>query len=297
MEIVEFSWICEDVSLKEALKKTLRCSGQQLKKNYTSTELQRVVTLRDVIQIPLELVNHLSINPCYVGPEVKVLFENEDVLVLHKPPRVHCHPHSYMDMDTILNFLVVNNKWQVLNVNSKNYDRGLLYRLDYETSGVLVMAKSDKYFLSVREKFLSTVKNKFYWAIVEGDFDKEGDWTHYLRSFGQKGLKQKVSEIEIENSVKGKLSIIKLLSSKHKSLLLIKLQTGHRHQIRAQLSFLGYPILGDELYGGARAQRLFLHAFRYEFNEFYEDPNPELFSFFFNLNCALEMSHDMLRRF
>jgi len=293
---VEFCWVCEEHSLEEALKKTLGCSGQQIKKYFSSREQERPVKFRDVISLPLNLVNHLKINPTYEGPQAKILLENSDFIVIHKPPRVHCHPHSYEDKDTILNFLVTKKKWDVFNINTKNYDRSLLYRLDYETSGVLLLARNDENFKLMRDNFSHLMKRKFYWAIVEGDFDKEGKWTHYFRSTGPKGVKQKVSDQEIEFSHEGTLSVLKVMCIRNKSLVLVHLKTGLRHQIRAQLSFLGFPILGDELYGGRQAERLFLHALRYETSEIYEDPNAELFSLFFDLNRALEVSHDMFGR-
>jgi 23S rRNA pseudouridine1911/1915/1917 synthase len=296
LKAVEFCWICEEDSLEEALKKTLGCSGQQIKKYFSSKQQQKPVKLRDVISLPLNLVNHLKINPIYEGPEVKILLEDRHFIVIHKPPGVHCHPHSYEDKDTILNFLVTKKKWDVLNTNIQNYDRGLLYRLDYETSGVLLLARNEEKFQLMRDNFSHLMKRKFYWAVVEGEFNKEGKWTHYFRPTGPKGVKQKVSDQYLEFGHEGSLSVLKVMSTKNRSLLLVHLKTGLRHQIRAQLSFLGFPILGDELYGGQQAERLFLHALRYETSEIYEDPGPELFSLFFDLNRALEVSHDMFGR-
>jgi 23S rRNA pseudouridine1911/1915/1917 synthase len=296
-KFVELSWICDECSLKEALKKTLGSSGQQIKKYFSSKDQNRPVKTKEVIKLPIELVNNLKINPFYEGPDVKILSENENVIVLHKPPYVHCHPHSYHDQNTLLNFLVTKNKWDALRVNSLNYDRGLLYRLDFETSGVLVLAKNDNYFNLVRQNFTNAIRRKFYWVIVDGDFNKEGKWTHYFKATGHKGNKQKVLEVETEDSLSGTLSVLKVMSLKEKSLLLVNLNTGLRHQIRAQLSFLGFPILGDELYGGIKSERLFLHALRYEMSEIYEDPHAELFTLFFDLNSALQMSHDMFRCF
>ncbi len=294
---IEFTWLQDEPSLKEALKVTLGSSGQLIKRYFSSKEQDRAVNAREVYRLPLSFVNHMQINPEYQGPTIEIIAETDDYLVLHKPPAVHCHPLSYEDKDTLLNFLVVQNKWEPLLVNTANYDRGLLYRLDYETSGVIVLIKNDKYLKFMRENFDTTMKRKFYLAIVEGDFEKEGRWTHYFKPTGLKGVKQKVSEFESEESQEGTFSVLKISTNQEKSLLLINLKTGLRHQIRAQLSFLGFPILGDELYGGKKAERLFLHALRYEFSDTVEDTNPELFDLFFDLNSALQMGHDMLGRF
>jgi len=294
---IEYQWLAETIPLKDALKEVLGSSNQGLKKYFSSKQLQRLVRPRDVLELPLDLVNHLMINPRYTGPQVRVIAETDDYLALHKPSGVHCHPHSYADTNTILNFLASQNIFSPLLVNQDNYDRGLLYRLDLETSGVLLLVKSERLHRNSRENFSSSVKRKFYWAVVEGEFDQEGLHSHFFRGSGAKGAKQKVSHEEMEESQEGILAVKKILSEKGKSLLLVSLKTGLRHQIRAQLSHLGFPILGDELYGGHSAERLFLHAFRYEWIDVIEDSLPELFERFFDLDRALKMSHDVLREF
>lgn len=297
MEFVELSWLSDEATFKEAIQKTLGSSGQQIKKYFSSKEQDRPVRAKDSVKLPITLVNHMKINPAYTGPAVTIISEDDDFLVLHKPPGVHCHPHSYSDKDTLLNFLAAIGKWQPLLINQLNYDRGLLYRLDHETSGVMVLAKTEKSFKYMREHFDTSMKRKFYWAVVEGEFDKDGRWSHHFKATGLKGVKQKVMDQETHGSQEGSLAAMKITSHEGKSLVLVNLKTGLRHQIRAQLAHLGFPILGDELYGGRKADRLFLHALRYEFFETVEDPQAELFNVFFDLNGALQMSHDVLGRF
>jgi 23S rRNA pseudouridine1911/1915/1917 synthase len=297
MEFLEFQWLHDMPTLKNALQDTLNCSGQLLKRHFSSKELSRAVRAKDLQRVPLDLANHLMINPHYSGPSVKILGETSDYLILHKPPCVHCHPLKYSDTDTLLNFLVLAGKWQGLMVNSDHYDRGLVYRLDYETSGVMLIAKRQELYTSLRQSFNQSMKKKFYWAIVEGDFNRDGTWTHYFKATGLKGSKQKLSEFPQGDAQLGTLEVRKVLAEKGKSLLLINLGTGLRHQIRAQLSALGFPILGDELYGGRKAERLFLHALRYEFEIEIEDSSADLFDRFYDLNRALKMSHDMFSVF
>jgi 23S rRNA pseudouridine1911/1915/1917 synthase len=298
MQLVEFSWLADEPSLKEALKSTLGSSGQLIKRYFSSKEQNRKIIARESYKLPLDLVNHLKINPEYQGPEVSIISETEEYLVLHKPAGVHCHPLHYGDKDTLLNYLVSIGKWEAVLVNESHYDRGLLYRLDHETSGVMVLAKNEKNLSQVRSNFNSAMKRKFYWAVVEGEFDQDGLWTHHFRSTGLKGVKQKVFDQSQSETTEASLAVTKVTSHDGKSLLLVNLKTGLRHQIRAQLAHLGFPILGDILYGGRAAQRLFLHALRYELYETtVEDCNADLFNVFFDLNGALQMSHDMLGRF
>lgn len=297
MDYVEFHWLHDESSFKDGIKSVLNCSGQLLKKHFSSKQLDRPIRARDFSRLPLDLVNNLSINPEYEGADVKVIADYPLYLAVHKPFNIHSHPHSYADKNTLLNSLVKNNMWDVLKVNEQNYDRGLLYRLDFETSGVILLAKSEKTLKTVREDFSHQMKRKFYWAIVPGSFDKEGLWTHYFKASGAKGSKQKVYDDPGPEMIPGSLSVLKVSENQGKSLVLVNLKSGLRHQIRAQLAHLGFPILGDVLYGGVEEERLFLHALRYEWVDVVEDPAAELFDRFFDLNGALQMSHDMLGRF
>ena len=294
MLFVEYQWLEDSPSHKEALQRALSCSGQLLKKHYSSKDLGRPVRARDVSRLPLDLVNHLKVNPVFKGHLPRVLKETENYLVLHKPSEVHCHPHTYSDQDTLINFLAQAGHWDTLRVNEANYDRGLIYRLDYETSGIMIVAKSESFLKEMRTNFNEKMKKKLYWAVVDGDFDQEGLWTHYFRASGIKGSKQKVDTKPHPEADVGELEVLKVMSQDGKSLVLVSLHSGLRHQIRAQLAALGFPILGDELYGGKKAERLFLHAWRYEWDQVEEDVRADLFNRFFDLNRGLQMSHDML---
>jgi 23S rRNA-/tRNA-specific pseudouridylate synthase len=86
-----------------------------------------------------------------------------------------------------------------------------------------------------------------------------------------------------------------IMTQENKSLVLINLKHGLRHQIRVQMAEIGFPLLGDEFYGGTSAERLFLHCWRYEMDEgVFEDTEAELFDNFFDLNSLLEMIHHKL---
>lgn len=291
---LEVSWIKDFSTQKTALQETFHCSGQLLKKYFSNKELNRAIRAKDTIRLPLDLVNHLKINPVYVGPKALVLSETNDYLVVHKPSGIHSHPLCYSDQNTVLNFLAEQNQWEALRVNENNYDRGLIFRLDFETSGILIVAKTEDFFQKMRIGFKEKMKRKFYWAIVGEGFDKEGEWIHYFKASGAKGSKQKVDVHPHVDAAAGVLEVRKILCENNRTLVLVNLNSGLRHQIRAQLAILGFPILGDELYGGEKADRLYLHALRYEWDEIQEDPNAELFDRFFDLNRALKMSHDML---
>jgi 23S rRNA pseudouridine1911/1915/1917 synthase len=295
MEFIELCWLQDEPRHKDALQALLGASGQLLKKHLSSKDLSRSLKAQSVSRLPLDLVNHHQINPLFEGPLPYILASTNEYLVLHKPGNLHSHPLCYTDKNTLLNFLAQSEQWDVLGVNPASYDRGLIYRLDFETSGLMLVARNEKFFHLLRDGFRDRMKRKIYWAIVEGDFDRDGSHTHYFRATGIRGAKQKVDDHAHPDADEGQLTVQKILYKDGKSLLVVNLRTGLRHQIRAQLAALGFPILGDELYGGRKADRLYLHALRYEWDQVAEDPNADLFDRFFDLDRCLEMTHDVLR--
>ncbi len=253
------------------LKDLLGISSSALKKfslpkNFLNKNLKR----GDTLDLSLDLLNLGMINPEYTGPLMKILFEDHNLLVLDKASEVHCHPLSYLEQDNCLSFLRSIRDDQILEVNKKNYDRGLLYRLDYETSGVLIYLKKDELYQGMRTEFSKIAKEKIYHCVVRGHFNREGKHAHLFWSTGERG--HKISCMPAQGSIhkkeaqKGELSVrlLKFNKDKNESLLEVTLYTGLRHQIRAQLANLGFPLLGDELYGGNKAERLCLHAQTYK---------------------------------
>lgn len=293
--MLEFSSIVESDSVESWLIETFQLSKSQIKKHLSSKNyLKKHVRKKDVLSVPINLVNYLKINPSYDGEKVEILYEENNFLALSKPTNIHCHPLSYQEKDNLLSYLRENNKDKFLEVNSERYDRSLLYRLDFETSGVVILTSNKESYSKIRNDFKSIMKHKEYLALCVGDFDQEGEQQHFFKPSGIKGSKQIVSDEKIDKSLSGSLKVIKLSYNKEENVSLVKvhLTSGLRHQIRAQLAYLGFPILGDMLYGSRSAKRLFLHAYIYEFefngkkNEF-KDDRLNLFDSFFDLNSLL----------
>ncbi len=293
MDSVEVQFIHAEPTLKDALK-GLGFSGQKIKKYLPAKLLQKSVRARDIFKLPLDLVNNLEINPVYEGSECFILFESEKYLAVHKPPAIHSHPLQYSDKNTVLNSLAAHQKWETLNINKENYDRGLLHRLDFETSGVLLLAKKEELLRSLRDNFNVSMKRKVYLAIVDGEFNQEGFHRQNFASFGAKGEKQVLSNSVDAQVAESEIYFLEKVGT-NQSLVMVILKTGIRHQIRAQLSSLGFPILGDTLYGGPEAPRLFLHSWLYEWEITVEDRRAELFSDFLDLDRAFKMASDKLR--
>lgn len=281
---ISLSLIVDVEDLYEDFLKHLGLSKNQYKK----AGLKKGLSFKKgkELSLPCDVLRNGLINPVFSCDPVTILFEDENFLALSKPSNMHGHPQSFGETNTVLNFLQSMGR----NPDFGGPERGLLYRLDKETSGVLVAAKNESTYFEIREEFNAFAKEKIYLAIVQGKLEDSGEIRHHLAASGQKGSKQKESE-------DGKEAILEInntqYSSEHDcSLVEVSLKTGLRHQIRAQLSLLGHPILGDTLYGGKESERLFLHALRYSFDwegqkKVFLDNEPLLFDKFFNLDSCL----------
>lgn len=282
-------------SVKEGIFSLTGISKSQLKKfKISKSFLSKKILAHEVISLPINLLNRGMINPSYTGEKICIVYEDDTLLGISKPPEIHSHPLSYNETNNLLSWMSKEHI-SLLDINKKNYDRGLLYRLDFETSGLILYCKTEQAYLELRANFHSAVMSKEYLVIVEGRLDTHQTQTHFLQSTGINK-----STVTAYNSIRDKcheaqIEIIPLEYNQAKdiSLIIVKLKQGHRHQIRVQLQAIGYSILGDKLYSGMKhcnsADRLFLHCLRYRLKFVakvfdIEDRNFDLFEKFFDLD-------------
>lgn len=251
------------VSVEEFLKTNFHCSSNKLKKFFDKSFLNKSLGPRATLVLPLDFINAGEINPEYDGPAIETLYEDDLFFVMKKPHNLFVHPLSYTEKNNCLSFLRTTHP-EFLNVNKGEYDRGLLYRLDFETSGVLVYVKQEVAYRYLRENFKTIAKKKIYHCLVEGECKLQGKFTHYFSAGEEKGKRVLVKNSGEQNEGSLKLSPLKYLKESNSTLMEVELGQGLRHQIRAQLAHLGFPIRGDEFYGGKAAQRLYLNASKYE---------------------------------
>ncbi len=250
-------WLGKSQSYETILME-LGFSKQKIKKiGLSKKERSRIIQEKAELKLPNDLFNQGIIFPCYLGQErPRVIEQREHFLAIHKPSYVHIHPLSYGEGDNLLSFLRESNYFSYLQNFSESslWDGGLLFRLDYETSGLVILCNSKDEYLKSRE----SITLKEYLVVVEGHYDAlEGDICHYLSTSGT------VVKVDEKSGAESHLELQVLKTSPEKSLLKVTLKEGRRHQIRVQLSALGFPIWGDVLYG-AKAQKEFgLHCHRY----------------------------------
>lgn len=204
---------------------------------------------------------------------LKILKETKDWVVIEKPEGISVHPSSSeKSQETIVNALI----FQFGKNLSQNSDQiegqkilrpGIVHRLDKPTSGVLLIAKNNQTHKKIQENWKQT--EKFYYAVVQGNPPQKGKIEGAI--FRDLNNRKKMA---VSNHEKAKEAITlfeKVQQKGHLALLKIQILTGRTHQIRVHLSSIGFPILGDELYGGKKANRIFLHAQKLSFPDFLKE--------------------------
>lgn len=223
--------------------------------------------------------------------KLKVIFEDAQILVLDKAAGIVVTPADTIQDETISDILISDFKI--------NLDRGgIVHRLDKDTSGVLVVAKTQEALENLQAQFKERVVKKQYIALAHGTLEKEevvegsiarnpGDREKFIVVDSSEDSKEaetrfvpdkklEMTHEKLEEVFEGfnKIQMRKINSSNYQYFTLVNCYplTGRTHQIRVHLKHIGFPIVSDEKYGGRKTVRLdrrwcsrqFLHAARLE---------------------------------
>jgi 23S rRNA pseudouridine1911/1915/1917 synthase len=234
--------------------------------------------------------------------DIEILYEDQNFLAVNKPPGVLVHAvnakrellHSRVpkkselstgqanslrgrqiaerEKETIVDWLLENHP-EVRGVGDDPKLRpGIVHRLDRDTSGILLIAKNQKYFEYLKSLFQHHGIKKTYLAVVRGHVSerqgiinkpiglKSGSVKHTVATARAKMVKNAVTNYRVKKYIKS--------YSEEQTLLEVTPETGRTHQIRVHLASIGHPVVGDKIYGGKKAKSsapLYLHAYAVEF--------------------------------
>ena len=198
-------------------------------------------------------------------PIDRIIFIDNHLIAVTKPAGLLTQP----DRNTDESLIDQTRQWIKEKYNKpNNIFLGLVHRLDRNVSGVVLFARTSKAASRLSKQFRQGTPKKHYRAIVLGKLKEEHTTlVHYLRK--EKSLRATVFPRETPTAKRSELSYEVINSLENKSLLEVSLSTGRFHQIRAQMAFIGHPIIGDVKYGAPEPllnQEIALYAHKLVFS-------------------------------
>ena len=271
------------VSEKEAYKRIDQYLANHLPLSRTS--IQRLIKEKFVRVNKKEIKANYKLHPedevevCIPGPSpvplmpepipLDILYEDEHLLLVNKPYGLVVHPAPGHDRGTLVNALLYHCK-DLKGIGGRERP-GLVHRLDKDTSGVLVVAKSDPVHRHLSKQFKLHTVHRVYMALIQGVM-KKGSGIIDLPIGRDTKDRKKISSRT--SKPKHAITHFKVLKRYNDATLIeLRPQTGRTHQLRVHLSHLHHPVAGDKTYGGrgygklgnVKIGRLMLHAMKLGF--------------------------------
>ena len=262
---------------KQLKDKNVTVNGCPVKASYKVAEEEEIAVAIPASQEPDILPQNIPLD---------ILYEDEQLLVVNKPKGMVVHPSAGHYSDTLVNALMFHCKGQLSGINGV-LRPGIVHRIDMDTTGALVVCKTDLAHQSLAAQLKKHSITRRYRAIVHGNL-KESQGT-VEGTIGRHPVERKKMAA---NVTKGKRAVTHyrvLEQLKGYTYVECQLETGRTHQIRVHMSSIGHPLLGDVVYGPKKCpfpslmgQTLhamvlgFLHPVTGEYLEF-QAPLPEYF--------------------
>lgn len=239
-----------DVFLNDELENMSRSALQKLieKGNITVNEktINKNYKLRENDRICVEIPEPEELN---IEPEnipLDILYEDQDLIVINKPQNMVVHPAPGHYAGTLVNGLMYHCGNNLSGINGVMRP-GIVHRIDKDTSGVLVIAKSDLAHRGLSEQLAAHTMNRIYNAIVYNSL--KNDEGTVSTNIGRSQNDRKKMAV-LDRGGRNAVTHYKVLERMGKfNLVELKLETGRTHQIRVHMSHIGHPLLGDPVYG------------------------------------------------
>ena len=230
---------------------------------WSRSRLQRLIDAQDVLvnghavkpsykvaandEVEVELTQSALTNFTPENIPLNIIFEDDDLIVINKPAGLVVHPAAGIQSGTLANALAYH--FEQLSTRAGSIRPGIVHRLDKDTSGLLVAAKTESSHENLADQFRARQVFKSYVALVYGVVKQE---TGRIEQPIARDPRNR-TRMAIVAGGRGAVSIYKVHRSYGAFTLLdVEIKTGRTHQIRVHLSWLKHPVVGDELYAGGR---------------------------------------------
>ena len=235
---------------------------EQIKVNYKKIKSSYKIEENDEIEVIIPEIQEVEIIPEDI--KIDIIFEDKDIAVINKQAGLVVHPAQGHYSGTLVNAILYHIK-DLSGINGEMRP-GIVHRLDKDTSGLIIIAKNDKAHLELTNMFQNKEIKKTYLAIVKGKLNKKKG--RIATQIGRdRNDRKKMAVLDSLTQGKNAITNFRVIDQNEKfSLLKVDIETGRTHQIRVHMKYMGYPILGDAVYGRADSEkRQMLHAYKLEF--------------------------------
>lgn len=220
-------------------------NGLPIKSNYKIKASDKIVIYQDHSPETTDII-----------PEdilIKIVYEDDDLMVVDKEPGMVVHPGSGNPSGTLVNAIAFHLKQQNPSLTEDELNRfGLVHRIDKNTSGLLVLAKTPLCMTELAKQFFHHTVHRRYLAMVWGDFELDsgtiiahvGRHLRYRKQFAAYPEGDHGKDAITHYQVLERFNYVTLIEC--------RLETGRTHQIRVHMQHIGHPLFNDEIYGGDR---------------------------------------------
>jgi 23S rRNA pseudouridine1911/1915/1917 synthase len=218
-------------------------NGKEVRSNYKIKPLDSIIIYSDMSPEETDVVPEKM--------ELNIVYEDADLMIINKPAGMVVHPGSGNYTGTLLNGVSYYLQQQNPQISEESLPRfGLVHRIDKNTSGLLVLAKSDKAMRQLAKQFFDHTVRRQYVALVWGDMEKDEETivAHVGRHLRLRKLFEAYPEGDHGKDAITHYKVLERFG--YVTLVECVLETGRTHQIRVHMKYIGHPLFNDDFYGG-----------------------------------------------
>ena len=218
-------------------------NGKEVKQNYKIKAFDQIVVYSDLSPESTDVVPEKM--------DLNIEYEDADVMVINKPAGMVVHPGSGNYSGTLLNGVAWYLQQKNPDISEETLPRfGLVHRIDKNTSGLLVLAKTDKAMSHLAKQFFDHTVQRQYLALVWGDVQNDAGTirAHVGRNLRYRKLFEAYPEGDHGKDATTHYKVVERFN--YVTLVGCVLETGRTHQIRVHMKYIGHPLFNDDFYGG-----------------------------------------------